>query len=92
MTGSVPEAKRAYESAATVVEQFLGLFPDYLPALRLHAELCRGWLSGMSFRDDWEAIVLLAHARSPSPGSSRRIPGWPRTRSPSRRWATWPPS
>jgi len=61
MTGSVPEAKanRNYASALTLVDRFLGLFPDYLPALRLHAEISNEWISTLSYKDDWPKIVAI---------------------------------
>ncbi|HUU59591.1 MAG TPA: hypothetical protein VMZ50_08610, partial [Phycisphaerae bacterium] len=61
MTASVPEsrAQQAHDSALTVVERFLKLFPDTISALRLHAELCEEWLETMSFRDDWQKILDL---------------------------------
>jgi len=62
ITSAVPEARarHAYDSALTVVERFLKLFPDYLPALRLEAEVCAQWLAGLSYADDWDLIVSIA--------------------------------
>lgn len=59
MTGSVPEAKatRNFESALTLIERFLALFPDHLPALRMHAEISEERISGLSYKDDWDEIV-----------------------------------
>lgn len=67
MTSGVMEARAArdFASALTPLERFLTLFPDYLHALRLHAEVCKDWVSGMSFRDDWEAIVEVSDRAFP---------------------------
>lgn len=61
MTCGVPAARQsqAYDSAVITVERFLALFPDYLRALRLYAEVCGEWASQLSFRDDWDQIVAL---------------------------------
>jgi hypothetical protein len=60
MTSAVPEAKatRAYTSALTSLERFLALFPDYLPALRMYAEICNEYLAAMSY-GNWDDIVRL---------------------------------
>ncbi len=70
MTASIPEARanRAYDSAMRTVELFLELFPDALPALRLHAELCRDWIGGMSYQDDWDEIRAVADRAHPFAG------------------------
>jgi hypothetical protein len=67
MTSSVPEArsKRAFDSALSVVEGFLELFPDYLLALRTHAEVCREWISGLSYQDQWEQILCVSRRAEP---------------------------
>jgi len=67
MTGSVGESlqSRAFESALAPVEQFLSLFEDHLPALRLHAEICKEWLSGLSYGDGWDEILTLARRARP---------------------------
>lgn len=69
MTSSVPEAKArgAHASALTTLERFLALFPDHLPALRMHAELCKEWVLGLSYQTDWEAILEVGRrAESPA--------------------------
>lgn len=67
MVASVPEARahQAYLSALTTVERFLSLFPDSLPALRLHVELCREWVNCLSYRDDWPKILELVQRAEP---------------------------
>ena len=67
MTASVPEsrAQQAYDSALTVVERFLTLFPATISALRLHAELCQEWAAGLSFQDDWQQILDLGSRAEP---------------------------
>jgi hypothetical protein len=67
MTGAVPEAKamRAYASALASIERFLALFPDYLPALRLYAEVCKDYLAPMSFQNSWDDIVRLGTQAEP---------------------------
>jgi hypothetical protein len=67
MTASVPEAKAqgAFVPALTTVERFLTLFPQHLPALRLQAELCTACVSGLSYRDDWEAIEDVSERARP---------------------------
>lgn len=61
MTEPVPQAKasREYISALTIVERFLELFPDYLSALRMHADVCIDWIREMSYQDDWDDILKL---------------------------------
>ena len=70
LTAPVSEARaqHAYEPALDAVERFLTLFPDYLPALRLHAEVSVGYLSKLSYIEDWELIGkvgrrVVPHAR-----------------------------
>lgn len=67
MTGHVPAARanQEYESALTSLERFLGLFPDYLLALRLYAEVCRDWLSPLSWKEEWPQIVALLSRAEP---------------------------
>jgi hypothetical protein len=67
MTGAVPDAKAraAYAAALTPVERFLRVFPDHLPALRLHVELCKEWVNGLSYQGDWGAILTLARRAEP---------------------------
>ena len=62
MTGSVPDAKAAgdFDSALTLIERFLALFPDHVPALRMHAEISRELVASLSFKDQWPEIVAAA--------------------------------
>jgi tetratricopeptide (TPR) repeat protein len=62
MTGRVPEARamQAYASSLTTVEQFLSLFPNHLPALRLHSEVCAEWAATLSYKEDWEEVLKLS--------------------------------
>src|SRR5947209_2066012 len=75
MTGGVAEAKATRDFAAALipVERVLSLFPDYLQALRLHAEVCKEWVSGMSFRDDWKAILDVSVRALPQDRKSTRL-------------------
>jgi hypothetical protein len=41
------------------LERFLTLFPDYLPALRRHAELICARAKALSYRDDWDELTGL---------------------------------
>jgi hypothetical protein len=61
MTAAVPEARLAgaYEVVLVTVERFLAVVPDYLPALRMHAELACDRLSGLSY-ERWTDIVALS--------------------------------
>jgi hypothetical protein len=70
MTGSVPEAKatRNFESALTLIERFLALFPDHLPALRMHAEIGEDLISGLSYKDNWDEIVAAEQRARPHAG------------------------
>jgi hypothetical protein len=65
LTSAVPEArqKREFESALVLVERFLELFEDHLPALRLYLELAGALISSLGFRSHWAEIERLA-ARS----------------------------
>lgn len=67
MTSALPEAKaaRAFDSALTTLERFLALFPDHLPALRSYAEICKEWVSTLSYRENWDAIVRLSARAKP---------------------------
>jgi hypothetical protein len=67
MTGAVPEARatQAYASALTTLDRFLVLFPDYLPALRMYAEICKEWVASMSYLDDWDAIRQVSERADP---------------------------
>jgi hypothetical protein len=62
MTAGVGAAKlaREFASAAQTVERFLALFPDHLPALRLHAEVYAPWVKSLHFRDHWNEIERLS--------------------------------
>ncbi|MGE0129090.1 MAG: hypothetical protein AB7U82_13510 [Blastocatellales bacterium] len=62
MTGAVPDAKaaRAFDPALTVLERFLALFPDHLPAFRLYVEVARAWVETLSFETDWDEIARLS--------------------------------
>jgi hypothetical protein len=61
MTAGVAAAKlaREFDSALIAVERFLAIFPEYLPALRMHAEVCTEWVAGMHFADHWGEITRL---------------------------------
>ena len=62
MTGPVTAAKAAQEFDAALhpIELFLKLFPDnYLPALEMHATVCGAWVSGLSYKDDWDEILVV---------------------------------
>ncbi len=66
MTSAIPEAKatRAYAAALTSLERFLALFPDYLPALRMVAEICKEYLAAMSY-GNWDDIARLGERAEP---------------------------
>ncbi len=67
MTSPVGEAKaiQSYSPGLAAVERFLLLFPDYLLALRMHAEICKAWVSGLSYRDQWDDIICLGKRAEP---------------------------
>ncbi len=67
MTGSVPEAKvqKAFRPALTSIDRFLALFPDHLPGLRLHAEVCFAWVGGLSYQTDWDEIEEVSRLAEP---------------------------
>jgi hypothetical protein len=67
LTGAVQEAKmkQDYESALTALERFLSLFPDHLLALRMYAEVCKEWASGLSYQDSWDEIEALGSRAYP---------------------------
>ena len=67
MTASVPDAKAArdFDSALTLIERFLALFPDHVPALRMHAEISRELAASLSFKDQWPQIVGAADRAEP---------------------------
>ena len=66
MTSAIPEAKatHAYASALTSLERFLALFPNYLPALRMYAEICKECLAAMPY-GNWDDIVRLGVQAEP---------------------------
>jgi tetratricopeptide (TPR) repeat protein len=72
MTGTVPDAKAAgdFDNALTVLERFLALFPDYLPALRQYIEVARAWGATMSFQTDWDGIERLSERINPEKDGS----------------------
>lgn len=76
MTGAIPEARARQEhaSALTALERFLALFPDHLPALRLHAEVSREWAARLSYRDEWEEVLAVAARAEPH---ARRLASHP---------------
>ena len=76
LTNAIPEAKasRAFGPALTILERFLTLYPDYLPALRAHAEVCAEWVSALSYRDNWTEIE---HAGSRAEPAARMLGGHP---------------
>ncbi len=61
MTAGIAQAAAAhnFDTGLSILERFLGLFPDYLPALRRYVELCTGALAGLSCLDAWPAIEEL---------------------------------
>ncbi len=61
MTVSVAQARamQEFEAALGPVEQFLALFKTHLPALQAHAEICRDWVTALSYSGDWQKIVSL---------------------------------
>lgn len=67
MTGAVPEAKEigAYDSALTSIERFLIVFPNYLSALRMYAEVCKEWVSRLSYQVNWADILRLSKRAKP---------------------------
>jgi tetratricopeptide (TPR) repeat protein len=79
LTASVPEAKaqRAFAPALGAVERFLELFPQHLPALTLHLELCAGWASGLSYTGDWKDLEQLGGRAQPIAG---RLSSHPETK------------
>jgi hypothetical protein len=63
LTAGVNDAlnSQAYQSALTSMENYLQLFPDFLPALRQTAEISRDWLSQkLSFQEHWDEIIRLS--------------------------------
>jgi hypothetical protein len=76
LTGAVPEAKmkQDYESALTALERFLSLFPNHLLALRMYAEVCKEWASGLSYQDNWDEIEALGRRGYPRAKSLRSHP------------------
>jgi hypothetical protein len=62
MTGNVTEmrARHAYQEALDTVDQFLAMFPDYLPALRLYLEVGEQWLEALSYQKDWPVILEIS--------------------------------
>jgi hypothetical protein len=75
MTSIVPESRLRGEftAALATLERFLSLFPTHLPALRLHAEVCRDWVSGRSFTE-WPEIQEVARRADPC---ARRLAAHP---------------
>ena len=67
MTVAAAEAKaqRAFASALATIERFLGLFPEYAPALAMHVEFCAEWVTGLSYKDDWDAITNVSQRAEP---------------------------
>lgn len=69
MTASVAQAQAQndYASGLVGVERFLGTFPDqmYLPALKMHAELCRDSVAHLSFRTQWDEIDSVSRRAEP---------------------------
>lgn len=62
MTGHIEKMisdQQHYSTSLNNVEQFLSLYPDYMPALRLYVELSIVYISRLSYERDWHAIVIL---------------------------------
>ena len=61
MTESHPEAieEQDYESALSMIECFLLVFPNYLPALSLYAETANKYLDTLSYKTNWNDIIAL---------------------------------
>lgn len=60
-------ASRALEAALVPLERFLHVFPEHLPALRLHAELAKAWVETLSYQDHWPAIAAFgSRCRAPA--------------------------
>jgi tetratricopeptide (TPR) repeat protein len=67
ITISVPQARimGQFEAALSPVEQFLVLYPDHLQALQLHIEICREWLAGLSYIDNWPDVLKVKKLAEP---------------------------
>lgn len=67
MTGSVPDlvARRHCGEAVAVLERYLRLYEDHLPALRLMLQVCRDWAINTSQKDDWELICSVSRRARP---------------------------
>ena len=61
MTGSVAEANAQGErdSALTILERFLQIYPGHVGALRSYATICGQAVAALSYRDDWDALSVL---------------------------------
>jgi hypothetical protein len=53
------------EELMRLFEEFLGLFPHHVPALRSFIEVSKAWLSQLSPASQWESIVALEERISP---------------------------
>jgi hypothetical protein len=67
MTGSVRKlvAKRRYGQALDVLERYLRLFPDYVPALQQVAQICHDWVAPTSTAADRELICAVSRRARP---------------------------
>jgi len=61
MAAPVPDARLAqdYSSALQLLERFLALFPGYLPALRMHLEVCHEWAGALMSAQQWDQLYAL---------------------------------
>lgn len=60
MTDSISGAGDFQASGLIRIQSFLELFPDYLPALRMHAEFALRKLTGFSFQEHWAEILAFS--------------------------------
>jgi hypothetical protein len=76
MTGSVGDliARQHYPEAITVLERFLALHDDHMPALRRVLQICRDWVSPTSTREDWDLIWTISRRTRPW---AERVSGHP---------------
>ncbi len=67
MTVNVPMLRSAGKTreALEPVERYLKLYDGYLPALQMHAEICRDLLEGLSIMEDWDGILSVAARAEP---------------------------
>ncbi len=67
MTSTVPKVaeKGCFDDALSILDDFLNLFPFYLPALQHYIEITTRWLKQMSPSSQWQEIFELGERVSP---------------------------